>query len=136
MFVFSSIQFTYGLGRVGEKMGGGLSSMARSPFYCSSSSTVKSMAHGCGAREQTSPWVQLVADGLGWWCRPAQSHLHVTLLFPLHGSFEANINVTTLLFDIGDPFGDVWGFVTDMGVIPLPTIPIHGCMFCPERGHC
>ena len=45
-----------------------------------------------------------------------------------------NITVTTLLFETGDPFGDEWGFVTDMGVVPLPTIPIHGFMFCPERG--
>ena len=45
-----------------------------------------------------------------------------------------NITVTTLLFETGYPFSDEWGFVTDMGVVPLPTIPIHGFMFCPERG--
>ena len=41
MLVFSRIQLTHGLCRVGEKMTGGRSCLARYPLYCSSSSTVK-----------------------------------------------------------------------------------------------
>jgi hypothetical protein len=35
----------------------------------------------------------------------------------------------TPVFEKGEPFGTEYGFVTEMGVVPLPSTPIHGYVF-------
>ena len=35
----------------------------------------------------------------------------------------------TPIFEKGEPFGYEYGFVTEMGVVPLPSTPIHGYVF-------
>jgi hypothetical protein len=67
--------------------------------------------------------------------------------YPLHGCAKdptfytatkslssSGYTTTMLLFESGDPFVALYGFETDMRVVPLPDVPIHGYKFCPEVG--
>ena len=50
------------------------------------------------------------------------------------GGLQSRIIENGLAWERGHPFGDVYGFYTDMGVVSCPDIPVHGYMCCPETG--
>ena len=51
-----------------------------------------------------------------------------------NGGLQSKIIENGLAWEKGNPFGNTFGFQTDMGVVPIPDTPVHGYMCCPERG--
>ena len=44
------------------------------------------------------------------------------------------ITTTDSSFDKPDPFGTLYGFMTDVGVLPVPEMPVHGYSCDPQTG--
>ena len=50
------------------------------------------------------------------------------------GCGRFTITHQNLLFETKNPFGTLYGFMTDVGVLPVPTFPVHGFLCDAEMG--